>query len=491
MDISNNDFFTTFIFPFMYEMKGEQEFKPDDIAKGLCNDNNDTQKGWAVEDYKIDSMGNYNEFCYFHPFVRNAIFNKKRNEGMEYLKREDFKKLKVEYYDGKIKENREITTDVKSIDMHLFDNQIGLLTITTERRADDDKTNFYDLLKYNDIARRVYPPFLGDACNKEKEYECDNTYSPKYTAGLLPLNISLQGSDNEPSITEGYQRIDLVEGAKSGKDILYFSHIIKQLLKPFELKEKRDMTKGVVYYTPFTDDRMFVVSYYSDNGLSNKMKDRCCDGYLYENDDDWYRFIFVDGGSAGIDNINMKKELIQKHTYARWAGSGTLFGMSRYSFVLLTSPESSNLKQHMKSMYYQIALMVLFQRAMLLKFAEDVDRITKQFKAKEFKNHVNETGKLHIDFIRFINKYWFVEVTPQEHGTEIYKQWMGLLDLQKLYDEVQREIAEISEYVETGIASKTNRILLWLTWVGAIAAVLALWPTIRGFYVFMKEFLFK
>jgi hypothetical protein len=345
-----------------------------------------------------------------------------------------------------------------------------LLAITTEKQEGDDKTDFHTLLRYNDIARRVYPPYLGDK----------NTCSLKQDSKLLPVMISLF-KEKGKSISEDFKPIDLE--ANKEKDFVSMSKIIKELLAPFILKENHDMDmeKGRIYYTPFIDDRMFIVSYYADKGLSDELKQRCCDGYVYETSDGWYRFIFVDGNYANIANNTMKEELIRRHTYARWADYASFFGMSRYSFVLLCSTDApSYLKQHMKSMYYQIALIVLFQRAMLLKFAGDVDEVTKKFDMDSLSKIKEETKKLHGDFIRFINKYWFIEVTPQEQGIEIYNQWMELLNLEKLYKEVHREVSELAEYVENRIESETNQRLACITYIGLplviIGLILSFWP---------------
>ena len=305
--------------------------------------------------------------------------------------------------------------------------------------------------------------------------KCETTCKPKYETGLLPLRISLCKDRCEP-ISEPFKSIDLE--ANKEKDIVSLSNIITELLLPFELKDQHDkkMDKGKIYYTPFIDDRMFIVSYYADKGLSDKLIQRCCNGYEYETSDDWYRYIFVDGGGDGIANNAMKKELITKHTYIRWADCGSFFGMSRYSFVLLCSTDApAFLKQHMKSMYYQMALIVLFQRAMLLKFAGDVDEVTRGFKrGKPSIKLKDDSDRLHGDFIKFVNKYWFIEVTPQEQGIEIYNQWMGVLNLEKLYNEVQREVSELAEYVENKIEAETNKSLAMITYVGFPLAILGL-----------------
>jgi hypothetical protein len=493
---NTNDFFTIFIFPFKYEMEGKL-LGPDEVAEKLSNGNTDCGKGWAVAYYALDTIDNYNEFYYFHPNVQRALFNKKGNEkksekenkGMQFLKREDFKKLEVEYYD---KDNNKdtMTTKINEIDIHLFDNQIGLLTITTEKQEGDNKTDFQTFLRYNDIARRVYPPYLGDK----------NTCSLKLVSKILPMKITLfKDNDSNNPIFEGFNPIDLKaeedkdkgkDKDKAEKDIIFLSKIIKELLTPFDLKDKKDMEmdKGKIYYTPFIDDRMFIVSYYSDDEVSDELKNRYCDGYVYETSKDWYRYIFVDGGDAGIANNSMKQELITKHTYTRWADYGTFYGMSRYSLVFLCNRDpywSKKFKQDMKSMYYQMALIVLFQRAMLLKFAEDIDELTRGFETGKCSTKLKiDSDRRHGDFIRFINKYWFIEVTPQEQGIEIYNQWMGLLHLEKLYNEVQREVSELAEYVENKIEAETNKRLALITYFGFPSAILGL---ILGFWAIYTD----
>ncbi len=484
--MNKNDFFTIFAFPFKYEKGDDGEIRPDEVSNGLVGDNNDREKGWAREIYSLDTTDNYNEYYYFHPFVRKAVFNKKGNTGMEYLLRTDYKYLEVEYIyddkheadDSKKKKKNLIVTDIKSIDLHLFDNQIGLLTITTEKCADDTEMSFSDLLRYNDIARRVYSPYIVPGKN--------NTGSVKSDSQLLPCRITIYNGNNEAeNVSECFEHIPLAKN--NDRDILYLSGIVKKLLFPFELREGKEKKEDKIYFTPFTDDRMFVISYYADKKLSYDLTKRCCDSYAYENSNDWYKFLFVDGNDIGIQNNFMKKELIQKHTYSRWADYGTLFGMSRYSLVVIGDEGwfcENVLKKHMKSMYYQMALIVLFQRAMLLKFSDDILRITKDLENTRLDKLQEETSKLHGDFIRFINKYWFIEVTPQEQGIEMYNQWMGLLNMDKLYQEVQKEISELAAYVRTKIEWERNRNLYWITTIGfpliILGLVISFWQIYRN-----------
>jgi len=536
--MSENDFFTIFVFPFKYDCKERKDLTPFNAAEKLLKE---PANSWVPEHFKLSNAENYNEFNYFHPFVRQVIFNRDKNSGMDYLKRIDYIRLEVVfckksrledavkkldektqlaffnlrtryeeffyektpeglvtrikndfYANDSVKEQLirlvidnwvigTVTTDVKSIDLHLFDNQIGLLTITTEKKDKDKNViTFDDFLRYNDIARRVYPPYLGPK---------HNTDTLKYDTNLLPISIELL-KENGEGIKECFDPVKL---ATEGKDILYLSEIIQKLLLPFKLQEKDYKAMGeikdhtAIYFTPFTDDRMFIVSYYADKALANKISKRCCDSYVYENSTDWYQYIFVDGNFPNIANPALMKELIRKHTYNRWVNLGSLYGICRYSLVMMgdNSEFCKNvLKQHMKSMYYQMALIVLFQRAMLLKFSDDIFHITSQkLNLEDLQEH---TSKLHGNFIKFINKYWFIEVTPQEQGIEMYNQWIGLLNLDKLYQEVEKEISELAKHVDNKVefeimraeTKRTKRIEMITLYgfpLAVIALIIALW----------------
>ncbi|MBI5409184.1 MAG: hypothetical protein HZA14_07450 [Nitrospirae bacterium] len=523
-----NDFMTIFILPFKYfrfEENGgawhEGVVTAKDAADTLVKANPGGSKytGWTRSYYQIDSPENYAEFNYFHRHVHDTIFMKDkggegslpnaagernvnrnvagRNQGMQFLTRGDYYEMTVRFYveqndlNEAVKKTvtRTISVRVNSIDLHLYDNQIGMLTITTEMKPGDE-VSYDDFLRYNDVARRVYPPFLSERDNGIicKSYQTGPLKSEKK---LLPSSVVLShASDEKKDIPEDFPSLRLPD------DFPYLSDVVKGLLKPLECNN-RDAKKysSNIYYTPATDDRMFIVSYCRDDVRSSIMQS-AGSSYPYKTSEDWYRFIFVDGGDASVQNDEMMKDLIKSHTYARWANYGTFFGMSRYSFVVLCGTDQYGgfhniLKQHMKSMYYQIALMGLFQRCMLIKLAEDVDRLSERLQKEDIKVLAKESSNLRRDYISFINKYWHVEVTPQEQGIEMYSQFMSILALDRLYDEVHREIEELEEYVDNKIEFDTNQLgfetnneVARITRYGLplmlIALVFSVWQTLNG-----------
>jgi hypothetical protein len=185
------------------------------------------------------------------------------------------------------------------------------------------------------------------------------------------------------------------------------------------------------------------------------------DGYAYEDSDDWYRFVFVDGGGSCCQNIEMRKDLIRQTTYARWVGYGTLYGLSRYSLVCLTEASNFNrdkIRGDMQSMYYQMMLFLLAQRASIIGFSSQISLISREidnYKAGSGRNEAGGFNKiaekvrtLHGDFIGFVNRLWFEEVTPQEQGIEMYSMGQKNMGLKDQIRELKEEMQVLYDFVE-------------------------------------------
>ena len=249
-------------------------------------------------------------------------------------------------------------------------------------------------------------------------------------------------------------------------------------------------------FVPVIDDRMYTVCWYGSDYWSQKLcqTDSTTKELFYEASDEWYQFIFLDGRSALCFSEEMKKELIKTHTYKRWAGGkvGTFYGITRYSIMCLGNQQSfsySVLRKHMENVYYQMAVIVLAQRASILKFAADVTKISGAIDAfvglkktentkKEQKKLEDITGKikeLHAAYIRFINRLWFTEVTPHDQGIEMYNMALESMGLKDQVRELQSEIKELYEFAsmsqdraQTELDQKSNEQMRILTILGAI-----------------------
>jgi hypothetical protein len=186
-------------------------------------------------------------------------------------------------------------------------------------------------------------------------------------------------------------------------------------------------------------------------------------GYL--RNDFWYQYVFVDGGGRTCQNEAMQQKLMNSHTYARWLGHKTLFGITQYSFVCMTSsqerlnsPEvnASFLVDHVRTIYFRMVCQCLMQRALILKFSEDATRISHSiWKDNRQKNKILKKGSilkvlddLMIDYNSFINQVYFREVTSQDQGLEMYDMLQTHMQIEHQAKELQIEINESHRQVE-------------------------------------------
>jgi hypothetical protein len=203
------------------------------------------------------------------------------------------------------------------------------------------------------------------------------------------------------------------------------------------------------------DDRMYVNCWYGNDDLSKELEDdnKYDDFIMSANKDFWYKYVFVDSGDTTCQNDKMKKRLLEEQTYTRWQKYGSLFGASRYSFVLLsdTSGFSKNVvAKHMRTIYSRMIELVLIQRTSALKFSEEVTRVSRLSKGKkDNKMMISQISDLHREYIRFVNKIYFREVTAQDQGIEIYNLMLKVLNTEAYIKDLDDEIEELHHYLSS------------------------------------------
>ena len=364
-------------------------------------------KDWEKTKYDVG----YNQQSYFHKFFKDSMYS----NNIEIYNKESFKNSTIT-----MKKSKNYTLTLKDVTLRLFDTDIGILTFNIEN------TNHYDaksILEINDYLRRIYPEYL------------DHKYK---VSGLVPEYVTL------------------------GDKTEYFKYD-KNLKKP-KLSKIIEQFIPSKYIQPAVDDRMFTISFYNNPNLSNQLKEN----YIYN--DTWYEYVFVDGNGKMVQDKVMQKELIQKATYTRWKDYGTMYGMSKYSFVCLANSDFP--LEHMKSIYFDMFTLLLMVRATLLKFASEVSEIANNLEKNTTSNNVT---KLYEEYIKFINKYYFREITAKDQGLELYEKSLEILSIQRDVKDLDNEIEELFKYVEmqqrkdTEIeAEKTNEKLNFLTMLGGV-----------------------
>ena len=128
----------------------------------------------------------------------------------------------------------------------------------------------------------------------------------------------------------------------------------------------QDKRKGTIRIRPVTDDRMFFLCYYENGKLADRLALKNEDEqYQYLTDEYWYAFVYGDKSveDLTVGNKCFQREQIKKQTYTRWLkdkskkDDSSIYGVTRDSFVCIGGWPL--LGEHMKSMYYQMAVLSL------------------------------------------------------------------------------------------------------------------------------------
>lgn len=192
---------------------------------------------------------------------------------------------------------------------------------------------------------------------------------------------------------------------------------------------------------------MFVICWYGNDSLTERIK---IDPF---SDEWWYRFVFVDGGLKTCQDDLMTNELLKKASNLRWSGFGTFYGVSRYSFVCVTSDlkslqkdgiDAAFLAQHMQTIYYKMVELVLVQRACLLRYSGEVAKVINSY--RDSQSLTEQVTQLYKDYIIFVNKIFFREVTAQDQGIELYNLLQNQMRIGQQVTELNGEIQELHQF---------------------------------------------
>ena len=424
-----------FMFPFRFDKiigkieDRHQYYKSNRFDKRVVIDENFrdnlARDGWSYEKHNISTNLDYNEFVYFHDFARDTLFNTA-----------EFKEGATSYYFTKsvditshfkidLANKKSYNLSLIGLSLRIFDTGVGILSIELENRSYQEVD---DILKINDFGRRIYPQFLGRYDDKS-----DWTQATKGAFLADKISICIDGD----SIIEDFSYKTIP------KEIKIANHILILLGKNTFTINKKDDKK--LFIQPSIDDRMFVLCWYGNDTFSESLKYE-----KYEKNSKWYEFVFVDGDGKTVHSPDMQEKLIKEATYDRWMNNEeglTLYGISRYSFVALSNSSwfSKNILPlpHIKTMYYQMFTTLLAQRSSILRFSDEVTALS-DIDTKELKD--NQISNLYKNYIRFVNKLYFREITPQDQGLEIYNQARAILNIDSDIKDLDKEIDELHQY---------------------------------------------
>lgn len=405
----------------------------------------------------------FNEYTYFHDFARKVLYDTgHKNINDLDLVYYELEGKEDDYFEIKTIDDGNFKLKIENVCLHAYSTGVGVLTYNLSNWHYPEPA---DVLKINEFGRRIYPQFIVDnslVITKKKML----AHSIEGKIGDINFNENFEQYLNSIDTKSTFLPPDHI------KKIFGYKGQQKESKKQsFVFKEAHEQ-KGNIRISKVTDDRMFFLCWYGHDKQSQILTKH------FETSDWWYCFIFGDKDWKNIANSKLQEKSIQDSTYPRWSDYGTLFGMTRDSFVSLTCSREELIKNapdlsvHMQTMYYQMAVLSLAQRASVLRFSYEVNLITDTLGKGE--NASRRIQDLYKNYIQFINKINFREITSQLQGIEMYEQFHKVMNIDKEIKALDEEISELHSYVSMVESSSLSKIALWFLPLGAIGGLLGM-----------------
>lgn len=188
----------------------------------------------------------------------------------------------------------------------------------------------------------------------------------------------------------------------------------------------------------------------------------------------WGRILNVDMPSTASPTP-FETGWMQPRTYDRWRHVGTLYGFNVHSGAMLGRPcDEPPTWLHFRELYFDQVLMLLYLRVSTLRFSKELSEVSEHLeKNGDQKQGFKEFRRLRRSFAFLTNVYRFPLLSSQQQGIEMYACARRQLDVDELFDHVQKEIESTHEFFEVATAGRTADTTRDLTWIAAIAGVLA------------------
>lgn len=406
------------------------------VAESQENDGNKTDKN----NVSLDAQVLYNEKNYYFRFVHDVLYDS--GDGNDNLvmhfERKEPQEKDVRYLIKVSGREKPYSLKVDAININLYKTGVGMMSFYL-RNDDESQCDTRDILNINQYGRRILPPFWSEV-NAEKRQE-------------LSEYLEISGLDTEIS-KEDFKSYTVDEPWTA-------TSMLDSLLK--------DLTDNLTL-TPVIDDRMFVMSLYKNDDMS-RLSLSAADAYCNPSSpfsEFWYKYLFVDTGWPTCQNDEMMRDLLRSHTYLRWQKWNSLYGVSRYSFVYLTnSGVPSYLVDYFMTTYARMMEIALVQRASVLCFSNEVTTLTKRgdWTLEKLSEHVDSLNE---EYIRFINRMYFNELTSQDQGVELYGLIRQNLDIDSYVEELKDEIEKLHDTISFKVERSRNEKAETLNFMAAI-----------------------
>lgn len=428
-------------------------------------------KGWKrkVMDYQDvnlqqkQRLENFMRSQYMSKSAKNIFMNAESSVCKVYTYPEDMK----EYCYVIQTNDKRYELAIDDIELHVYQYGSGILFFRTLNM--DHRTSIDDIKLINDLGRRVSLPFIPNDKN-------DPILCAEYI-GIVPKeecrdDIEEKSKDKITNfrklIKEFYEKKDTI----SVENMHQYARFIDATLNCNLNHDK----KNTLDVHPTTDDRMFVISMIRDNYLSKQIGNEDC-RKKKSFEDKIYSIVYVDPREATCQHDGMRQEQLNDALYPRWMDYGSLYGVTGYSFIGITTSNPNinyNVVQPFYVEYLYMVSAVLAQKLSIMKFASKAEGIARNMKNSRFwrlwKGN-KLTNELQEEYITFKNSLLVLEMTCQEQGVELYRLLQKQLRVDAEKDVFDEELHGLYEVVSTNISNNIGVLSLIFAIVAIVIAL--------------------
>ena len=481
----------TFVFPF-YITNPDSDIAiwKDELAKSVCWGRNawkDTMT--SVDMQPRDVLEKYSLYQYLTDVGRKAIFDYEEDNEKEesnivssWKIRDSFVRNMATYEISK--GDKKYKLILNSIRLNIYNTRIALLIIEAQ--------NCYypaisDIKLINEYGRRIFEPFLmpnGGKCSVCADQQ--KIYIPKLMNGRATEQSNKSIVSNIK--TKGPIQVRFEKGTVvfENKEKTQIRSVPVRGMADF-IKEILDLglcTTEIVYgqgnvlgkkyqieIKPAIDDRMFVECLVLNGNLVSKVNQYQSGEYAYLEDpkvsNELYALFCIDTTDATCQSRTMRKVLLDEFIDSRWIEYGTIHGVTHHSLMCLTSetaPDATVISPFL-NIYTKMANLVLAQRASLLRFEEDLRKLSLGFEngdnTKMNTEKVSELIVFQERYAAFQAQLLIDEITVQEQGIEIYEMLQNELQIRKNKEEIAEKISNLCEIADTHQGNIFNLFAFW------------------------------
>ena len=196
----------------------------------------------------------------------------------------------------------------------------------------------------------------------------------------------------------------------------------------------------------------------------------------------WVQFLNVDRPSFGSPPSSFEADWAWSRTYRRWSHGDTLFGYTMHSGVMTTVPrENPPTWRHFADMYFNQVLLLLYVRAATFRFSRRLSWISSEDLNRCRSDHSRSTkafSDMRWEFAHFTNIYQFPLLSDQQQSIEMYEIMRKQLDIDELFDEIQKEIYGFEEYLgrrdDSRLADAAKRLATIAALIGIVAVAVTI-----------------